>query len=136
MNTPKIALAALACLLAYGVSPVRADVKSLEVVDVQAPKIEDAYVLEADLPRYPESMLLSGKQGRTLLKLRVMETGEVSSIRVVASTSKAFSEAAVRSVKHWYFEPGKREGVPIAQTVMVPVEFIIEDLAGRSLASL
>ena len=136
MNTPKIALAALVCSLACGGSAALAETAALNAPMLTSPKVEDAYVLESVAPKYPESMLLRGKQGRTLLKLRVSEHGEVSGIQVVASTSDAFSEAAVRSVKNWFFEPGKREGVPIAQTVMVPVEFIIEDLPGRALASL
>lgn len=137
MKTPNIALAALVFSLASGFSTVRAaDSDSHWASQPQRQAVEDAYALETEAPRYPSSMLRHGKQGKTLLKLRVSATGEVSGVQVIASTSEAFSEAAIHAVKNWYFEPGKRDGVPIAQTVVVPVEFIIDYQSRASLASL
>lgn len=96
----------------------------------------DAYVLETVTPNYPHEMLQRGIQGKTLLMLRVDELGEVKDVRVVSSSNKAFSKAAIKSVKNWYFQPGTQNGVPVPQTVTVPVSFLIEDLETPALASL
>jgi len=96
----------------------------------------DAYVLETVDPKYPREMLQRGIQGRTLLMLRVDELGEVRQVKVIASSNEQFSEAAAKSVKNWYFQPGTRDGVPVPQTVTVPVNFLIEDLKTPALASL
>lgn len=104
--------------------------------DFSAPSQTDAYVLEAVSPKYPHEMLQRGKQGKTLLMLRVDETGEVSAVKVLASSNDLFSEAAIKSVKNWYFQPGTVDGVPIPQTVTVPVNFEIDGMNTPSLASL
>ncbi|MDQ8183263.1 energy transducer TonB [Pelagicoccus sp. SDUM812005] len=96
----------------------------------------DAYVLETVSPKYPSEMLQRGKQGKALLMLRVNEHGEVSDVKVLASSNKLFSEAAVASVQKWYFQPGTLDGVAIPQTVTVPVNFEIEGMDTPSLASL
>ncbi|MBD5782423.1 energy transducer TonB [Pelagicoccus sp. NFK12] len=96
----------------------------------------DAYVLETVAPKYPSEMLQRGKQGQTLLMLRVDASGEVSDVKVLASSNQLFSEAAIKSVKNWYFQPGTVDGVAIPQTVTVPVSFEIEGMESPSIASL
>ncbi|MBK1877362.1 energy transducer TonB [Pelagicoccus mobilis] len=96
----------------------------------------DAYVLETVKPQYPQEMLQRGIQGKTLLLLRVDERGEVSDVRVVSTSNDSFADAAIKSVKNWYFQPGTQNGVPVPQTVTVPVSFLIEDLKTPALASL
>lgn len=104
--------------------------------DFGQPVKTDAYVLETVSPKYPSEMLQRGKQGQALLMLRVGVSGEVSDVKVLASSNDHFSEAAVKSVKNWYFQPGTIDGVAIPQTVTVPVSFEIEGMDTPSLASL
>lgn len=134
MNIKKITLIALAQVMAcgaiYAASPDETN------IDFALEDQTDAYVLETVAPKYPIEMLERGVQGRTLLMLRVDEVGEVSDIRVVTSSNQLFSQAAVKSVKKWYFQPGTRDGEAVPQIVTVPVDFLIEDLQTPALASL
>ncbi|MDQ8203783.1 energy transducer TonB [Pelagicoccus sp. SDUM812003] len=137
MSTPRFVKLAFAAMVCGGFGLVQSSsAEESQTPQPAAMVSQDAYVLETVKPDYPVSMLQRGIQGRTLLKLRVSSSGEVDAVQVVATTNKAFSEAAMKSVKHWYFEPGKADGVPISQTVLVPVDFVIEDLPSVSIASL
>lgn len=121
---------AAACGAVFAGASSEAETEILEPIKT------DAYVLETVAPKYPPEMLQRGKQGRTLLMLRVDEAGEVSNVKVLASSNALFSEAAIKSVKNWYFQPGTIDGIAIPQTVTVPVSFEIEGMDTPSIASL
>lgn len=87
----------------------------------------DAYVLETVPAEYPSEMLQRGIQGKTLLVLRVDEAGKVGEVKVLASSNEVFREAAIKSVKQWYFQPATVDGVAVPQIIVVPVVFEIED---------
>lgn len=123
------------CLAILAATSIRAAEPESLSMEVEIDKT-DAYVLETVTPHYPLEMLERGVQGRTLLKLRVDVQGEVSGVSVVSSTNKAFSSEAIKSVSKWYFQPGTVNGEAVPQTVLVPVNFLIEDLQSPSLASL
>ncbi len=129
-------ITSIALALAVACGAVFAGTASEAEAEFATPIKTDAYVLETVSPRYPREMMRRGKQGKALLMLRVNEAGEVSSVKVLASSNELFSEAAVESVKNWYFQPGTVDGVPIPQTVTVPVSFEIEGMQAASLASL
>lgn len=135
MKTKLVPLLALALAVAGG-ALYGSSSQSAAGIEFGIEDKTDAYVLETVDPKYPREMLQRGIQGKTLLMLRVDEQGEVAAVQVVASSNKAFSDAAVKSVKNWYFQPGTQNGVPVPQTVTVPVNFLIEDLETPSLASL
>jgi TonB family protein len=74
-------------------------------------------------PRYPESEKASGRQGAVVLALRVDERGEVAGVRVAQGLGPAFDEAAVAAVRQWRFEPGRRDGEPVAVEMSITVNF-------------
>ncbi|MBC2604582.1 energy transducer TonB [Pelagicoccus albus] len=134
MNIKKIAFIAFAQVAACGAA-IAASAEEQAGIDFGIEDQTDAYVLETVTPKYPVEMLQRGIQGSTLLMLRVDEQGEVSDVRVLSSSSPAFSKSAIKSVKNWYFQPGTKNGRAVAQTVTVPVDFLIDDLQMPALAS-
>lgn len=134
MNLRKITSIALVQALACGAA--FAGNSEVASIDFGISDKTDAYVLETVPPKYPHEMLQRGTQGRALLMLRIDETGEVGEVKILASSNQVFADAAVKSVKRWYFQPGTVNGVAVPQTVTVPVDFVIEELDTSALASL
>jgi protein TonB len=82
---------------------------------------------ENPLPDYPKVARRRGYEGRTLLRVQVLRTGEVGQIEVETSSGfELLDEAALRSVKEWNFVPGTKNGVRIDQWVMIPVTFSLK----------
>ena len=77
-----------------------------------------------DPPDYPRIAKRRGYQGRTKLKVEVLETGRVGRLEVVSSSGfDILDEAALAAVKEWHFVPGTENGRHTTQWVIVPVRF-------------
>ena len=75
--------------------------------------------------RYPPEAVREGLQGTVILRCIVEPDGSVSSATVTKSIDTRFGldEEAVKAVKQWRFEPGRREGVPVRVATLVTVTF-------------
>ncbi|MBI4607505.1 MAG: energy transducer TonB [Candidatus Rokubacteria bacterium] len=79
------------------------------------------------LPAYPEGARLSGAEGTTSLRIRVLEDGSVGEVIVARSAGHpGLDQAAVDAVQRWRFEPARRGGRPVAVRVSLPVRFRLE----------
>jgi len=77
-------------------------------------------------PVHPRELLRRRIESSVLLKVRVSISGKVTNIQVTKSSGyKAMDKSAVDAVRRWEFKPGRRNGQPMAMTVMVPIEFRI-----------
>jgi protein TonB len=74
-------------------------------------------------PRYPAEARMKGLSGEVVVEFNVDESGNVSSVRVVRSTSREFDAAALAAVRKWRFEPGRRHGRIVRFSMVVPVVF-------------
>lgn len=75
-------------------------------------------------PRYPDMARRRGYEGRTLLRVEVLESGRVGRIEIVASSGfDVLDRAALTSVRDWTFVPGTENGNNMRQWVMVPIKF-------------
>jgi protein TonB len=72
---------------------------------------------------YPAALQRAGIRGTVLLEFVVDESGAVISVRVVSSPNSMLSDLAVAAVAKWQFEPGKRDGQPVAMRMHVPLSF-------------
>ena len=98
------------------------------VEQTDASQTYDAYVLESEVPHFPQDLLRVGIDGRALLKVIVDEQGNIAEAKVLSSSFPQFGKSALRAVEKWMFEPGKLEGVPVAQVLIIPFFFEIEGL--------
>ena len=69
-----------------------------------------------------------GWEGKVLLAVAVASDGAVQAVRVQSGSSHdLLDEAALQAVRGWRFQPGTRDGEPVAMQVLVPVHFILQD---------
>ncbi|MFH2059314.1 MAG: energy transducer TonB [Pseudomonadota bacterium] len=79
---------------------------------------------ENTLPVYPVIAQKRGYHGVVELMVLVSEKGKVSSLKIFKSSGyKSLDHQAVKTVKIWLFEPGKRNGSPQEMWVKIPVKF-------------
>jgi TonB family protein len=67
---------------------------------------EFPWPLTQAIPEYPTKCREEGVTGEARLRFTVSTKGEVSGVRVVASSQKEFAESAIAAVKKWTFRPG------------------------------
>jgi len=73
-------------------------------------------------PEYPPEARAKGIQGPVVLDVQVEGDGRVGSVNVV-SGDPALSEAAVRAVKQWVYQPFSVNGKPVERQTRVTIRF-------------
>jgi len=81
--------------------------------------------LYGEIPiEYPLDLWDADVEGQTLLRVLVLETGDVDSVEVLeASGYPAFDSAAVRGARQLRYSPARRNGKRISVWAQVPVQF-------------
>jgi protein TonB len=74
-------------------------------------------------PEYPYALKHSGIAGEVTVEFVVDLNGRVRDVRVVKASHPEFVDPAVRAVSRWRFQPGRRQNVPIAFRMAVPILF-------------
>ena len=75
-------------------------------------------------PSYPSVAQLHRLQGRVVLKVHVLASGQPDSVDVAQSSGyDVLDQAAVKAVTGWVFDPAKRGTKPIDGWVTVPINF-------------
>ncbi|QCK14343.1 energy transducer TonB [Mangrovivirga cuniculi] len=65
-------------------------------------------------------------EGRVFVRFTISETGQISNIKVVKGIEDIVDQEAIRIVKLFPdFEPGKLQGIPVKQQIIIPVYFNI-----------
>ena len=78
---------------------------------------------ETRVPAYPEELQDTGRSGNARITMTVTAEGRVADPQVEWASHPVFGREALAAVRTWRFEPGTREGQPVALRVTVPVEF-------------
>jgi TonB family protein len=88
-------------------------------------EIQQPAPLYGEVPiEYPLQLWDQDKEGETLLRVRVTDTGQVDSIEVVESAGiPAFDSAAVAGARQLRFRPARKGGKRIEVWAKVPVHF-------------
>ena len=77
-------------------------------------------------PVYPRRSIVKNQQGKVLVDARIDEQGRVIDLEIHQSSGHPLLDrSAIKSVKHWIFEPVKRYGLTTDAMVRVPVNFIL-----------
>lgn len=78
-------------------------------------------------PHYPETARRRGCEGRTILRVEVLENGKAGKIEIEGSSGfRVLDTAALESVRGWTFVPGTINGKRTAQWIRVPIRFVLE----------
>lgn len=79
-------------------------------------------------PPYPFAAVRQGAEGRVLLMAEVLPDGRAASVRLEKSSGHAVLDAAaMNTVRTWRFTPARKDGVPITQTVSIPIDFTLKN---------
>jgi len=75
-------------------------------------------------PTYPPAAQLRKLQGRVVLKVHVLASGQPDSVDVAQSSGyDILDQAAIKAVTAWAFDPAKRGSKPIDGWVNIPINF-------------
>ena len=74
-------------------------------------------------PEYPDMALELGVYGRVVLKVLVLETGQVGRIEIVDSPSPILDDQAITAVRKSTFMPAMKGGSPCCATMLIPFIF-------------
>jgi TonB family protein len=74
-------------------------------------------------PRYPAAAMSARRSGDVILNVEVTKTGAIGKITPVRDLGFGLTQEAMRTVRMWRFEPGKRDGTPTSQEIQVTVTF-------------
>ena len=78
-------------------------------------------------PAYPAFARRLGHEGKVLVRIHVLSSGEVADASVATSSGfSALDEAALAAVKRWRFRPAQRAGRAVDATLNVPITFKLE----------
>ncbi|HSH13616.1 MAG TPA: energy transducer TonB, partial [Desulfurivibrionaceae bacterium] len=77
-------------------------------------------------PEYPSLARRRQLEGTVVLEVLVGAAGTVGGLKVQQSSGhRLLDEAALKGVKGWRFEPGRRGAAAVAMKVLVPVRFFL-----------
>jgi protein TonB len=79
-------------------------------------------------PVYTDAAKKERIQGTVLMDVVVLADGNVGDVTVTRSldTTYGLDDAAVKAVKQWVFEPGKKDGKAVAVLVQVEMSFTLK----------
>ena len=87
----------------------------------------DAAYLKNPAPGYPSISRRLGEQGTTQMRVCLDAQGSPQSVDVSRSSGfERLDTAAVQAVRKWRFEPARRGSTPVADCVVVPVNFRLD----------
>ncbi len=85
-----------------------------------------AVPIEAPSPRYPPPSVRAGEEGTVLCRIHVAADGAVSEVEIIESSGfTRLDQAAREGLLRWRFAPRLEAGVPVASTLLHPVEFVL-----------
>ncbi len=75
-------------------------------------------------PGYPRIARRRGLEGTVILKARVNPQGRVGECRIHKSSGhRILDQRAMKTVRKWTFEPGRKGAKPLAMWVKIPIRF-------------
>ncbi len=102
--------------------PLNVDFNPDEVLDM-ADVDEKPKALAMATPLYPYSMMRARAEGQVVVDFILLEDGSVRRARALKATHEDFAESAIRCVLATRWAPAKRNGVPVACKVRIPIIF-------------
>jgi TonB family protein len=104
-------------------TPVRREASPGETFYVVGHGVTGPRVIYAPDPPYSEAARKGKYQGTCLLSLIVGPDGRPRDIEVIRALGMGLDEKAVNTVDQWKFQPGTKDGNPVAVYVVIEVAF-------------
>jgi TonB family protein len=96
-------------------------------------RVEDALdydnppmLVKAALPEYPDMARQVGAEGRTVLKVLVLEDGSIGGIQILECPNPILVDAAVTSIRASVFAPAHKGREAVRATMIIPFVFSSE----------
>ena len=78
--------------------------------------------------RYPRWAVREGWQGRFVIAVEILTSGEVGRWKVVESTGyPLLDRAATQAIRRWRFHPGMEKGRSLVSCIQIPILFQLEE---------
>ena len=75
-------------------------------------------------PAYPAQEIRLEHEGTVLLAVQILPNGRVGEVKLEKSSGyPKLDESALREARVWRFQPGTRDGVPVAMWKQLPITF-------------
>ena len=78
-------------------------------------------------PEYPDMAREIGVHGRVVLKVLVLENGQVARMEILESPSPILGDQAITAVRKSAFMPATKDGEPCPATMVIPFIFDRDD---------
>lgn len=118
-------LIALACCLVIAPSSAGAGQPSQEPVYKPGNGVSAPVVVKETKPQYTPEARRSGIQGKVELECVVETNGTVGDVTVTRSLDEGLDQEAVKALKRWTFEPGKKDGKAVRVRVTIEMTFTL-----------
>jgi TonB family protein len=86
---------------------------------------QSAQPIHQPTPKYPIELRKKGITGTVVLTFIIERSGRLSEIAVASSDHPAFTEACLKAVKFWWFQPMIRDGVAVRARYRQPIPFTL-----------
>jgi len=83
--------------------------------------------IHEEKPQYTKAAMAAGIQGSVLLNVVVQKDGTVGQVDIAQSLDKVYGldESAIKAARGWRFEPGTKDGTPVAVLVTIELTFTL-----------
>jgi len=86
-------------------------------------------ILYKPVPHYPKIARELGLEGKTLLRVEILQDGRLGAIKVRESCGhKVLDEAATKAIKHWKFAPAHDGQFTVRSVVDLPIRFSLRSM--------
>lgn len=109
--------------LAFALLAIPQILSAQDAIPVDAPTL-DQHVAHRVAPEYPPNARAAAIEGTVVVEVQVGTTGRVESSNVVSGPQE-LRQAATDCLKQWTFDPFLQDGLPVAATGPVFIEFAL-----------
>jgi len=120
-------LIALVCCLVAG--PVAANAHQARETTVYEPGngVTAPVLVKEAKPQYTADAMRARVEGTVTLECVVQADGAIGEVRVAKALHPGLDQEAIKAVKQWRFEPGLKDGKPVAVRVTLEISFTLRD---------
>jgi protein TonB len=86
------------------------------------PNVTPPKLIHSEVPRYPKDAKKAGISGTVVLKAMITKDGSVNNL-VYVSGPQGLTDAALKAVKKWKYQPMMINGKPVEVDTNISVEF-------------